>query len=141
MKRCLIIEMSPLIRKVTRAILRDFGFEAIEAASAREGIAHFNRHMPRLAIVDASLTDMPVLDVLRHMRDQGGGRVQVLYCTTQFEMLDLQRAHAAGATDVLIKPFDRAALAAKLDAFALADPEEVRPNFYNRLSRSEIVRI
>jgi two-component system chemotaxis response regulator CheY len=141
MNRCLIIERSSIIRKVTRAILVDFGFDVIEAASGRDGLAMFNRQLPRLAIVDACIDDMPVLDVLRHMRDTGKGRVQIHYCTTGFDMLELQRAHAAGATDVLIKPFDRAALAAKLDSGALIHPDQARPNFYTRLSRSEIVRI
>ena len=141
MQRCLIIEGSPVIRKVTRAILGDFGFEVAEAATGRDGMLLFNRHIPRLAIVDSSLTDMPALDVLRQMRDTAAGRVQILYCTTEYELVALQRAHAAGATDVLVKPFDRQSLAAKLNAWSQAEQEEQRPSFYTRLSRSEIVRI
>ena len=141
MQRCLVIDGSPIIRKVTRVILTDFGFEVVEAATGRDGIAAFNRHIPRLAIVDAGLTDMNALDVLRQMRDTAAGRVQILYCTTVFDILALQRAHAAGATSVLVKPFDRGSLAAKLDAWEQDAAQPARPNFYSRLSRSEIVRI
>ena len=141
MQRCLIIEGSPVIRKVTKAILSDFGFDVAEAATGRDGLILFNRHIPRLAIVDSNLTDMPALDVLRQMRDTTAGRVQILYCTTEYELVALQRAHAAGATDVLVKPFDRQSLAAKLNAWSQSEQEEMRPNFYSRLSRSAIVRI
>ena len=141
MQRCLIIEGSPIIRKVTKAILSDFGFDVAEAATGHDGLILFNRQIPRLAIVDSSLTDMPALDVLRHMRDTAAGRVQILYCTTEYELVALQRAHAAGATDALVKPFDRQSLAAKLNAWSPAEQAEKRPNFYTRLSRCEIVRI
>ncbi len=141
MSRCLIVETSAVIRRVTISILSGFGFEVEEAATGRDGIAAFQRRIPRLAIVDAGLADMPALDVLRQMRKLGSGRVQILYCTTQFDILELQRAHAAGATDLLIKPFDRQSLSAKLDAWNSTEQKEPRENFYNRLSRSEIVRI
>lgn len=140
MQRCVIIEGSPIIRRVIKAILADFGFEVAEAGTGRDGIAAFDRHVPRLAIIDAGISDMSALDVLRHMRNAAAGRVQIIYCTTTFDILDLQRAQAAGATDALIKPFDRGSLSAKLDAWSAAGQDQQRPNFYSRLSRSEIVR-
>lgn len=140
MPRCLIVENSAVIRRVTQSIMINLGFEVDGAATGRDGVAAFHRHIPQLAIVDAGLSDMPALDVLRQMRKLGGGRVKILYCTTQFDVLELQRAHAAGATDLLVKPFDRQSLSAKLDAWQTAEQEMPRENFYNRLSRSEIVR-
>lgn len=118
----------------------NLGFEVDETANGRDGVAAFHRHIPRLAIVDAGLADMPALDVLRQMRKLGGGQVQILYCSTQFDVLELQRAHAAGATDLLIKPFDRQSLSAKLDAWQSLEQEMPRETFFDRLSRSEIVR-
>lgn len=141
MHRSLIIESSPLIRRVAKAILLDFGFEISEAGNGRDGIALFQRYAPRLVIVDAGITDMPALDVLRHIRNSNVGSVQTIYCTTDFDVVELQRPYAAGATDVLIKPFDRSSLAAKLDAWQQGASNEPRLNFYSRLSRSEIVRI
>lgn len=141
MQSCLIIEASPIIRRVTRTILTDFGFEVFETASGREGLALFQRYAPRLVIVDASIADMSALDVLRQIRSKKVGRVQMLYCTTDFDVVELQRVHAAGATDVLVKPFDRNSLASKLDAGENGGQGDARQGFYARLSRSEIVRI
>lgn len=146
MKRCLVVESSPIIRRVTKSILADFGFDVVEVATGRDGINAFQRHIPRLAIVDAGLADITALDVLRAMRTIANGRSQILYCTTQFDVLELQRAHAAGATDLLVKPFDRRSLAAKINGWqgpGQAGPEEeaAGEHFFSRLSRSELVRL
>lgn len=150
MKRCLIVEASPIIRRITKAILTDFGYDVAEAATGREGISAFQRHIPRLAVVDAGLTDVAALDVLRQMRGLAQGRCQILYCTTQFDVLELQRAHAAGATDLLIKPFDRRSLQSKLNSWqppgqtagqATEERGAAEEHFFRRLSRSELVRI
>lgn len=141
MHRSLIIETSPIIRRVAKAILLDFGFEVSETGSGREGISLFQHYSPRIVIVDASISDIPALDVLRHIRNFNMGPVQTIYCTTDFDVVELRRPYAAGATDVLIKPFDRSSLAAKLDAWPQRAQDEPRQNFYSRLSRSEIVRI
>ena len=141
MLRCLIIDGSPIIRKVAAAILADFGYEAAEAATAKDGLALFHRQIPRLAIVDASVPDMPVLDVLRQMRAAAAGRTQVLYCTTEFEIMALRRAHAAGATDVLIKPFDRASIVARLDAWSQAGQGVPPPRIHPRLPHREAARL
>lgn len=141
MQRCLIIEASPIIRRVSRAILADFGFEVFDTASGRDGLALFRLHAPGLVIVDASIADMPAIDVLRQIKSQKVGHVKTLYCTTDFDLVELQRVHAAGATDVLVKPFDRNSLAAKLDAGENGGKGDSRQGFYARLSRSELVRI
>lgn len=141
MQRCLIIDRSPIIRKVTRLILADFGFETFEAGTGKEGLADFNRQRPHLVMVDSNLEDMSCLDVLRRIKAATDGSVHVIYCTTEYDVLDLQRAHAAGASDVLVKPFDRVSLAAKLDARAVEVATTGRPNFFSRLSQSDLKRI
>lgn len=138
MQKCLIIEGSQVIRRVARIILQDIGFDVAEAATGREGLVQFHWQIPRLAIVDASLTDMSALDVLRKIRDTAAGRLQVLYCTTEFDLLEAQRANAAGATDILVKPFDRAALLAKLSAWPPS--ERAQMSGPGRLARTELVR-
>ena len=140
MKRCLIIDASAIVRKVTGIILADFGFETIEASTGQAGLAEIALKLPELAVVDAHMTDVPALDVLRRIRSASGGSVYVLYCTTTYDIIDLQRAHAAGASDVLIKPFDRASLATKLDAWTIS-AATARPDFFSRLTNSDLKRI
>ncbi len=140
MHRCLIADNSPLVRRVAKSILMDFGFEVQDVQTGAEAIAVVNRFAPRVVLVDAALQDMPVLDVLRHIRDRGPQLTRAVYCPNEFDLLDLQRAHAAGATDVLVKPFDRATLAGKIETW-INEPAPGRPAYISRLARSEIVRV
>src|SRR5262249_4375389 len=96
MHRCLIVDGSPLIRKVTRIILTDFGYAVLEAQTGHEALAQFRRHAPSLVIVDSRLSDMSALDVLRQIRDASGGKAHALYCTVDYDVVELQQAHAAG---------------------------------------------
>lgn len=141
MHRCLIADTSPIVRRVAKVILSDFGFEVLEAPSGADAMALVSRFSPRVVLVDAAIHDKPVLDVLRHVRDTCSRNTHVVYCPNQFDILDLQRAQAAGATDVLVKPFDRASLVSKIEAWLATDGTPQRPAFFSRLSRSELVRV
>lgn len=141
MQRCLIIDTSAIVRKVTRIILSDFGFESVEAADGAEALAELNNHVPDLALVAAHLTDIPSLDLLRQIRVKSGGKTYVIYCTTNYDIIELQMAHAAGAHDLLVKPFDRVSLAQKLDARTLAIAKAAPANFYAKLIQAGIKRI
>jgi two-component system chemotaxis response regulator CheY len=141
MQRCLIVDGTEIVRRVTRIILADFGFESVEAPTGAAAMALLEKQVFELALVDAHLTDVSPLDILRQIRGKAAGRTYVLYCTTEYDLVDLQRAHAAGATDVLVKPFDRVSLAQKLDARTLEDAISGPPRFFSRLARSELKRI
>ena len=141
MQRCLIIDGTEIVRRVTKSILADFGFKSVEAATGAAAITLLAKQPFELALVDAHLTDVSPHDILRQIRAKAAGRTYVLYCTTEYDLVDLQRAHAAGATDVLVKPFDRVSLAQKLDARTLEDAIAGRPRFFSRLARSELKRI
>lgn len=140
MHRCLIADHSPIVRRVAKSILMDFGFDVQDVQTGAEAIAIVNRFAPRVILVDSALRDIPVLDVLRHIRDTCRQPTHAVYCPSEFDLLDLQRAHAAGATDVLVKPFDRATLAGKIETW-LGEPAPARPAYISRLARSEIVRV
>lgn len=140
MQRCLIVDGTDIVRRVTRTILSDFGFDAVEAATGAEAKATVEREVFDLALVDAHLSDRSALDVMRAIRAKAAGRTYVLYCTMECDILDLQRAHAAGATDVLIKPFDRVSLAQKLDARTVEDAISGPPRFFARLAQTGLKR-
>jgi two-component system chemotaxis response regulator CheY len=141
MQRCLIIDGTLIVRRINRIIMTDFGFETVEAATGSEGLAALRNEVFDLAIVDAHLTDMSPLDVLREIRAKSGGRTHVLYCTLEYDIIDLQRAHAAGASDVLVKPFDRVSLAQKLDARTVENAISGPPRFFARLAHAGLKRI
>ena len=139
--KVLVIDDDEHVRTIVKMALIRGGYEVVEASNGRDGLALYRSAPTQLVIVDARLTDMSTLDVLRRIRDSGNASVKVLYCTTEFDIIELQKAHAAGAHDVLVKPFDRATLSVKIDALTTADAGNERPGIYARLSRSELVRL
>lgn len=113
---CLVIDTSPMIRKVAGLILSDYGFEVSEAASGNEGLARALLTSPQVVVVDWRLTDIAALDVLRKLRDSKiNGSPYLFYCTTEFDLMLIKHGRSAGADDVLIKPFDRPSLLAKFN--------------------------
>ena len=116
MPRCLIIDDSPIIRRVARAIITDFGFEVHEAEHSRLGFEMCAIEMPDVVLLDWQLRSMGAYEFLKALRAlEPSAWPYVIYCTTEFDFHDIQCARAAGAADFLMKPFDRRTLTATFE--------------------------
>lgn len=116
MKHCLIIDTSPIVRKVAAAILKDLGLRVEQADSSAMALAHCRIEMPDLIFVDWRLPNGEAslfLDEIESLSRLHQPRVIVW--TTVADPKDLHRAQTAGAHDFMLKPFDRRAF---LDALA-----------------------
>ncbi len=114
-KFCLIVDDSDIIRRVTKQLLNSFRFDTGEAADALAAIGHCRAAMPDAIVLDWSLPELSGIDCLRALRKlPGGDKPVIFYCTTENDPGEFRRARAAGATDVLVKPYDRATLQKKL---------------------------
>ena len=115
MRKCLLIEDSSVIRKVTRALLGSLRFAVVEAETAQEAVARCKAEQPDLILLDATMPGVGAPELLASLRaTHAGKRPFVIYCTTENDPAEISRAFAAGADDYLLKPFDRAALDHKL---------------------------
>ena len=116
MIQALVVDDSAVIRKVARRILEGLQFETAEADDGDKALTACAFLMPDLILLD---WNMPVLDgfaVLRALRKMPNGRKPtVVLCTTEWDVAHIARAMHAGANDVMMKPFNRALLHAKLD--------------------------
>ncbi|HXF52879.1 MAG TPA: response regulator [Hyphomicrobiaceae bacterium] len=121
--RCLVIDDSDVIRRVARRLLEDFGFEVAEAEDAGRALAACRVEMPDLIIVDWLLPSMSGCDFLVQLRALIVGRKPaVIYCTSEYDEAAAAVARAAGADDILLKPFDRQSLTASLAATGVTMP-------------------
>jgi len=114
MMRCLVVEDSPAIRKVARQILQGLGCEVEEAEGGRSALAMCKARMPDLILLDWHLPDSNVHHLLAALGPlrQGEARPRVIYCMTENDGTDRERALAGGADDWLLKPYDRESLSA-----------------------------
>jgi two-component system chemotaxis response regulator CheY len=113
---CLLVDDSPLVRKIARKILGGAGFEIDEAENGQIGIEKCQSRMPNVVLLDWNMPVMDGLEFLKSLRRMDGGREPVvIFCTTETDVDHIQRALANGANEYLMKPFDQESLIAKLD--------------------------
>ncbi|XSG81386.1 MAG: response regulator [Methyloligella sp. ZOD6] len=120
MKHCLVVDDSPVIRKVACRILEDMKFNASEAENGQEALDQCRVSMPDAVLLD---WNMPVMDGIAFLvalrREPGGDRPVVIFCTTENDVDHITRAISAGANEYIMKPFDRDIIEAKFHEVGL----------------------
>jgi two-component system chemotaxis response regulator CheY len=121
LKTCLVVDDSRVIRKVSRRILEDLGFEVAEAGDGVEAMAWCNAVMPDAILLDWRMPAMDGIEFLRRLRaEPGGDKPKVIFCTVENEIERIREALDAGADEYIMKPFDGGIVAGKLDYLGLA---------------------
>lgn len=118
MKRILLVEDQPLVRKAVRGALEDAGFSVVEAGDGEEGLSAARRDSFDLAIVDIWMPRVDGIEFLKQVRAihadlpviviSGGGPDAPLEVKAHL-------AQAHGAHEVLFKPFEDDELMAAVD--------------------------
>ena len=116
MKRILIVDDSPTIRRMVRASLAGVGADQfVEANTGLEGIEQLTLAAPSLMVLDLNMPDMHGLDVLKFLRAQPAFRsLPVIVLTTRGDESSRTAALQAGATVYMTKPFVPAELSAQV---------------------------
>jgi CheY-like chemotaxis protein len=115
-KTCLIVDDSRVIRKVSSKIAISLGYVAIEAENGEEALARCKKAMPDLVLTDWNMPEMDGIEFVTKLRAIPTPKEPVVvFCTSNGEAKDIHDGIAAGADDYIVKPFDEAALRAKLE--------------------------
>ena len=112
--RVLICDDEPQILRALRIILRDAGFEVVDAATVQQALDAAALHPPDAAIVDLLLPDGSGVDVCRALRDWSAAPIIVLSAVGEEDAK--VAALEAGADDYVTKPFGPRELVARLRA-------------------------
>ncbi len=111
MERCMILDASSVIRKVTKRILTDENLMFIEAESGAQALSMAAAQMPDYIIVDTGVSDFNAEDLIRKLRKMDrNSQTKIIACMTQVDLVAMTRAKRAGADDFMLKPFDRKSL-------------------------------
>lgn len=121
MKSCLIVDDSGVVRKVERRIMERLSFKAFEAELASEALAYCRTNgMPDAILVDCTLPDLPSTDLMTQIRAMpSGDKPVIIYCASENDTKDITRAISSGASDFILKPFNREELTARLSSAGL----------------------
>jgi two-component system chemotaxis response regulator CheY len=116
MKSCLIVDDSSVVRKVARRILENMDFIVEEAEDGQDAFDKCRQEMPDAILLDWNMPIMSGLEFLKLLRAYvGGDKPHIVYCTVENDIGAIALALKAGASDYMMKPFDRAILEAKFD--------------------------
>ena len=115
-RTCLIVDDSRVIRKVSSKIAISLGYVPIEAENGEEALARCKKSMPDLVLTDWNMPEMDGITFVSKLRSIPTPKEPVVvFCTSNGEAKDIHDGIAAGADDYIVKPFDEAALRAKLE--------------------------
>ena len=114
-KHVLIVDDSKIVRKVSRQMMEQLGFDISEAEDGQQAIDACKSAMPDLILLDHNMPVKTGMEALVEIRAMPGGTTPVIiFCTTENEMDFIMKAVMAGANEFIMKPFDADILTGKL---------------------------
>src|ERR1700754_3815536 len=124
--RVLVVDDEPQILRALRILLRDAGFDVLQAATVEEALDAAAVRPPEAAIIDLDLPDGDGIDVTRSLR--GWSDMPILVLSAMGDEDAKVRALEAGADDYVTKPFGGRELVARLQAaLRRAGPGQAEP--------------
>jgi DNA-binding response OmpR family regulator len=115
-KKLLIADDEPGIRRLVRMTLEDEQFEILEAADGEEALTIAREQMPQMILLDVTMPRRSGLDVCRALKkDPATAGITIVMLTARVQEADLQEGRDAGADDYFVKPFSPIALLRKVD--------------------------
>lgn len=117
MKKILVIEDEPEMRRNIAALLRYYHYEVVAASNGREGIEAAHRDKPDLILCDVMMPELDGYGVLQALRTESAtARIPFIFLTAKGEKNDLRSGMDMGADDYLTKPVANAELVSAIEA-------------------------
>jgi two-component system cell cycle response regulator len=113
----LVVDDDPVVRDLLTNFLHRHAVDCITSENATQALELFDLHQPKLVISDWLMPGMDGLELCRRIRSRSGGtHVHIIMLTMRADEEDLAKAFDAGVDDFLTKPFNGAAMMARLRA-------------------------
>ena len=122
--KALVVDDSRSMRAILSKQLKELGFQVAEAPGGVEALRILNEQGAfDLVLLDWNMPEMDGRTLLEKLRAEPEfAELPIMMVTTESEMEQVEVALEAGASEYLMKPFDRQALAEKLLLLGF-DPE------------------
>jgi DNA-binding NarL/FixJ family response regulator len=117
MKRILLIEDQPVMRRNIQTILEMEGFEVMTADNGKKGLEAARSAPPDLILCDVMMPQLDGYGVLTALRrDEQTATIPFIFLTAKGEKADLRTGMNLGADDYLAKPVSSDELVAAISA-------------------------
>jgi DNA-binding NarL/FixJ family response regulator len=134
MKKILVIEDEPEMRRNLTTILRLEKFHPLPAPNGRVGVQLAKKEKPDLILCDVMMTEMDGYGVIAALRgDAETVTIPFIFLTAKGEKPDIRAGMNLGADDYLTKPVAKAdllaAIRSRLERAVQQSVPEFKPNF------------
>lgn len=134
MKRILVIEDEPEMRRNLTTVLRLEKFDPLAAENGRAGLELARRERPDLILCDIMMPELDGHGVLAALRaDAATAGIPFIFLTAKGEKVDIRSGMNLGADDYLTKPVAKAELLSavrmRLERASQQSRPEFKPNF------------
>lgn len=121
MKKALIVDDSSTVRSIIAKILRDYGFDNVQAANGREAFSVLeNNPDVSIAFVDWNMPVMTGIQFVSMVRaDRRFSGLSLVMVTTETELPRITMAVEAGIDEYIMKPFTREIFDQKLSLLGI----------------------
>jgi len=111
----LVVDDSPVYRKLIEHALEDGGYTPLFAQNGREALELYAQHAPAIVITDWMMPDFSGPELCERIRGQAQrAYTYIIVLTSISEKDNVVKGLAAGADDYLTKPFDPSELLARI---------------------------
>jgi DNA-binding NarL/FixJ family response regulator len=130
MKKILVVEDEPEMRRNITALLRYYDYEPIAAENGHQGLELARREKPDLVLCDVMLPELDGYGVLQAMQtDSTLAQTPFIFLTARGEKEDIRSGMNLGADDYLTKPVANADLVRAIEARLRRSEQQMRREF------------
>jgi DNA-binding NarL/FixJ family response regulator len=138
MKKILVIEDEPDMRRNISVLLRYNDYEPIEAENGRQGVEKARREKPDLILCDVMMPELDGHGVLRILQEDNDlAQVPFIFLTAKADKSDLRDGMNLGADDYLTKPVANADLVRAVEARLRRSQRQANREFKPDFSSAE----
>jgi DNA-binding response OmpR family regulator len=110
----MLVEDDLDLRHQTASLLREDGYDVVEAGDGEEALRLFTRQPAACVLLDVMLPDLDGFEVCRRLRS--ASHVPIIMVTARSDSFDVVAGLEAGADDYVTKPYEPKELAARIRA-------------------------
>ncbi|MGB2925690.1 MAG: EAL domain-containing protein [Limnothrix sp.] len=138
MTTILVIEDDDIVRKLIRKILRQEGYEVLEAGDGQAGSELALSNRPDLIICDVMMPKMNGYQVLEKLQgDRQTETIPFIFLTAKSEKRDMRQGMQLGADDYLTKPFTKNELLGAITA-RLSKLSSIQKQYVEQIEESQL---
>ena len=129
MSRILVLDDDSDILKYCDQVLRTSGHEVLTCSDAYTAVSLLEKHNVDLLVVDVVMPQVDGFAFLRTIKKIKANMPPVLMLTGRKSPQDIKTALELGATDYMVKPFDKDVFTAKVESILGKQPEAKQITF------------